>query len=308
MIAARLALIVALGAGSAMAQEPDRLTGFCEASAATVLPSGGVVVASDDIDELAVFAPGASTPRWSEDPGGISDTEGAARIGGTVFWITSHSLTDGGDDKKNRRKIFATTMGADGLPHEIGKKYKDLRSRLARLLADRLPHLDLGNPKSFGLNIEGLSATPGGSLLVGLRAPLTADGEALLVRIAQPFALLDLPQPGTAETGDEVYLLDLGGRGIRGIARDGQGRYVVIGGPVEDVDGFALFTWTVDGPAVQVKGADLSGMRPEAVVIHEDGVAQIFSDDGWRDCDDKTVDIDAPPDPARYFTTRVIRY
>ena len=49
------------------------------------------------------------------------------------------------------------------------------------------------------LNIEGLAATPGGNLVVGLRSPLTDDKRALVVKVEKPFDLVGLTPPAITD-------------------------------------------------------------------------------------------------------------
>ncbi len=283
-----------------------RYEGMCEASAAVALPDGRFAVASDELDELRIYEPGNPIPVLSEDLGRISDLEGAAQIGGTVFWVTSHSLTSTQKDRPNRRKLLATVIGANGLPVEIGRK-KDLRSDLADILAEVLPGEAIDDPETSALNIEGLAATFGGGLLLGLRAPLTADRKAVVVRLSRPFEMLGLPQPDTEPLPPLVFTLDLGKRGIRSIEAASEGGYLIVAGaslqdPPAQVP-FALYRWDGTGAPVQVVDADLSGLNPEAMIVWSADMVQILSDNGATECSDS--DDDTRP---RWFPSRMVPY
>ena len=300
---------VVLGAAIAVAPlfaQADDLRirkGLCEASAVARLDDNRIAVASDEIDELAVYGRADTTPIWTEDLGSVRDIEGAARIDDTVFWVTSHGLTKKGKDKPKRRKLLATRTGPQNLPVERGKKLDTLRQILTGAL-DRLDSSVMGGVDiPAKLDIEGMTATPKGALLVGLRAPLTADGHAVMVHVSKPFALLNLDQPSGGPDQNVAIAVDLGGRGIRGMTRDPAGTYINLAGPSGGDDAtFALFRWTGSGSPKQITGIDLTGMLPEAVIAWETGLVEVFGDNG-RTCSDEDT-----PEPDRWFPSRMVRY
>jgi hypothetical protein len=266
------------------AAEPFRYEGVCEASAAVALDDTHFVVASDDLEHLTVYERGKASPGASVELDDVTDIEAAARIGDTIFWLTSHSLTDKkGKDKPERKLLFATVVAPDGSLRLQGTEFRDLRERLRVLLS-----LDSA---AFArtLNIEGLAATPSGDLLVGLRSPLRSDDRALIVRIADPFALVGLPPPPPAADAQpvaDVSALDLGKRGVRSLERIGE-RYLIVAGSVEDggKPPAALFWW--DGAQGIEPGPDVSltGLTPEALFAWGDGTLQILGDNGGN-CDE----------------------
>lgn len=301
----RFAVLVAAFALGPLAAHADDLRirkGLCEASAVARLDDGRIAVASDEIDELAIYGRADTTPIWTEDLGKVRDIEGAARIGDTVFWVTSHGLTKKGKDKQSRRKLLATQTGKQNLPVERGAKLDTLRTVLAgalNALDDDLIQGDIDE----SLDIEGMTATPKGALLIGLRAPLTTRGQALLVHVPKPFALLGLDQPAGGPDQTVAIAIDLGGRGIRGMTRDPDGTYIILAGPSNGgTDSFALYRWSGSSAPQQIAGADLGGMVPEAVIAWETGVVEVFGDNG-RTCSDEDT-----PKADRWFPSRTIRY
>ena len=96
--------------------------------------------------------------------------------------------------------------------------------------------------KENGLDIEGL-AMLGGAAFLGLRGPLI-DSYAVAVEISLNSAF--------QITQSHLHFIDLGGLGIRDLARDG-GSIVLIAGPVTAASGpFGLYRWTPKRtPAVQ---------------------------------------------------------
>ncbi len=271
---------------AAGAAEPFRYEGLCEASAAVALDDTRFAVASDDLEVLTLYERGKAAPVATVPLDDVTDIEAAARIGDTIFWLTSHSLNKDGDDKKKRKQLFATTVAPDGTVATRGAVSRSLRETVAA----RLGMDEAALAKAF--NIEGLAATPDGALLAGLRAPLTGDGEALVVRIDDPSALVGLPPPADAAvTGGApaiaaVSTLDLGGRGVRSLERVGE-RYLIVAGSVEDGgEPPALYWW--DGAEAVTPGPDVSlaGLTPEALFAWSDGTVQILGDNGDA-CDEK---------------------
>jgi len=291
---------VALSAVAAQA-EPFRYDGVCEASAAAVLDGSHFAVVSDETEIAKIYERSVAAPVGSHEfQVGVTDLEAAARIGETIFWLTSQSLNKAGEDKPKRKVLFATTVGSDLTLKEKGEPHRDLRAGLASLIG-----MD-ENTLAGSLNIEGLAATPGGNLLVGLRSPLTEDKRALVVKVEKPFELVGLTPPATAadaETIAAVSELDLGGRGIRSIELVGSGEhtFLIVAGSVED-GGAApgLYWW--DGTRDPTPGPDasLGGAVPEALVGWGDQTAQIIGDNG-----DNCGDEEAEP---RWFPSAEVKF
>lgn len=86
----------------------------------------------------------------------------------------------------------------------------------SRLDQFNLKEAETKAPKAEGgLNIEGLTATPEGELLIGFRNPIP-DGKALLLPLKNPSDLVKNPDTAKAIFGEPITL-DLGGLGIRSI-------------------------------------------------------------------------------------------
>ncbi len=269
--------------------------GLCEASAAAVMDDTHFIVASDDKDSVAVYqSDGKLKERipvnWSDDLGKLSDIEGAVKIGRTTFWITSHSLTDSRKRKKKRFKLFAT-VNENGKPVEVGKKAKDLEEVLRVILANVVPEANIGDETKSTLNIEGLAATPAGELLVGLRAPLSKDREALVVNLGDPFILVGLPanEQQVDSAFPQVSRVQLGGRGIRSLEllplADSQFG-IIAGASGKEETSFAFFKWDGSNNVSEVDGIDFKDMQPEAMIAWPDGLISIFGDNGDV-CQDK---------------------
>jgi hypothetical protein len=279
----------------------SRYHGTCDASAAAAIGDRLFVVANDEDSTLRVYrrdAPGEPvgaidlTSFLGLEKRQESDIEGAARIGNRVYWITSHGADSRGNAQPARRLLFATEITvADGnvTITPVGMPYKDLVRALAEAPALRRFKLDaaaqIAPEQRGGLNIEGLSATPQGTLLIGFRNPVP-DGKALLVPLLNPRDVVDR-QP--ARFGDPI-LLALGSRGVRSIAYvAASAGYLILAGKSSDGGAFRLYRWSgnTDDAPVPADVPHLAGLQPEALVVYEEPRAgvQVLSDDGSRPVD-----------------------
>ncbi len=276
---------------------PMLYSGMCDASAAVALTDKLFAVASDEESVIRVYdrdqdgAPLQSInvsafldldPRKPE-----SDLEGAARMGDRAYWITSHGRNKNGKERPSRDRFFAVQIITNAQRVElkmVGKPYEHLLDDLMRdpkLKPFNLTRASKLEPKARGaLNIEGLSATPEGRLLIGFRNPIPG-GKALLVPLLNPEAVIQ----GQAARFGEPILLDLGGLGIRDMEYwDGQ--YAIIAGPYDGKGQSRIYEWP-GGTSLPrlVKHAHLKGLNPEAIIFYPDKGReqfQLLSDDGKK--------------------------
>jgi len=269
--------------------------GMCDASAAAALNDHLFAVARDEDSVIRVYrrdqsgAPVQSinlTTFLDLDPKQPeSDIEGAARVGDRIYWITSHGRNRNGRERASRQRFFATQIvtNAEGVHLKMaGGAYEHLLSDLIR--NPKLKSLNLAaasklEPKARGaLNIEGLSATPEGGLLIGFRNPIP-HGKAFLVPMLNPDQVV---HGGAAKLGEPIFL-DLGGRGIRDMAY-WDGKYVIIAGSYDGKGVSNLYEWSGDAASPRlVKHTRLKGLNPEAIIIYPDkgwDEYQLLSDDG----------------------------
>ena len=294
--------------------------GLCNASAGLRFGEGMFVVADDEDAAptlLHLYKAGQGGPELAVGRVPVEavaqvanrslemDLEGAARLGPLIYWIGSHSAGEGrgpgdqGDPRPNRQRLFATRLGLESgdqgkgvavTVEPVGRPYQTL---LADLAADpRYGPLGLeqaakrpGKAKD-GLNIEGLAATPNGTLLIGFRNPLP-QGKALVVPLTNPGAVL---AGETARFGDPV-LLELGGLGIRSLEMVNGSLLIVAGpsGPGTPKDPSALpsalYRWNGQFDSaperLRVFGPDLATplLNPEALFVEGDSLV-LLSDDG----------------------------
>jgi Protein of unknown function (DUF3616) len=287
--------------------------GTCDASGAVPINRTQMIVADDENNILRLYdaekggdpisvtdvsgplglpMKGKRRPKASE-----MDLEAGSRLGDRAYWLASHGRDSKGEARAERVKFFATGVGSGQL-ELVGHAYD-------RLLTDLLAHPPLApyglaaaaaiSPKEpGGLNLEGMTATPDGKLLLAFRSPVP-EGKALLVPLLNPGELVT--SEATAAFGEPI-LLDLGGQGVRSLSW-WRGQYLVIAGPAVSGGTSRLFAWSgkPDDAAVLV-AVDLSDLNPEGFFSPEE------RDDILLLSDDGTLEIDGRPckklkDPAR---------
>ena len=267
--------------------------GLANASAAIPIGSNRFIAGCDEDNVLKLYEVGARQPvsRFETSPwlglqtrNGEADFEGAARIGDVAFWIGSHGRNGSGDGRPDRQRLLAFRIVTQDGKDSLELLGQPVRSLLEDLLAEpRLEPLDLRTasaraPGQGGLNIEGLAEGDGHSLILGLRGPLH-HGRAVLIPLLNP---LDRINGKTARLGDPIFL-DLGGRGIRDLARVDTDLYILAGSP--DGGGKTqLHRWGGTGTdPVRVETPKLKGLNPEALVVlgaGQDRRLLVLSDDG----------------------------
>ena len=294
-------LLAAVLSQSAAGPQAGAYPGPCDASAAVAISSTLFVAANDEDNVLRTYRhdrPGP--PVHSLDVSGFLkpdpalpevDVEAAAPVGNRIYWIASHSTNGKGKASPSRRRFFATdfrlvndqvTLTPVGLPYtglvqafESSPALRDLQLGRAATIAPELPG---------GLNIEGLSATPTGALLIGFRNPIP-EGKALLIPLVNPAEVI----AGRPARLGAPIALELGGRGVRSIEYVAARReYLILAGPAGDGGVFGLYRWSGNPgePPQPVAGVDFTGLQPEALTQDAKGSAWIFSDDGSRLLDD----------------------
>jgi hypothetical protein len=282
-------------AGAATLSAPTTYQGMCDASAAVSLEGGFFAVANDEDNTLRVYRrePGA-LPAFSFDMTSFlrighkhpeADIEGSAMVGDRVYWITSHGRNAKGKDSPNRERFFATrfqvTNGAVTLM-PVGRPYATLLDDLVRepkLAQFNLAAASFRAPKETNaLNIEGLTSTPEGNLLIGFRNPIPQD-KALLVPLLNPAKLIE----GQRAVFGEPVLLDLGGYGVRSIGSAGTNYLIIAGSHNSDGESRA-YEW--DGKSATPRllpGVRFPGLNPEGLAFPTaTGATEFYvvSDDG----------------------------
>lgn len=271
--------------------------GMADASAIEMLGPDYFVVANDEDNFLRIYRRDyLDQPVRSIDltrflnvdgKGSEVDLEACARIGDTVFWISSHGRNRSGEAAEPRHRLLATKVGTVvGVPwvHPVGIPYTGL---LEALLEDpRFAHLGLKEAATLapktpgGLNIEGLTATLDGALLIGFRNP-TPQGKALVIPLLNPFQVIG----GQAPSFGDPLLLPLGGQGIRGLTSLATG-YWILAGPIDGAGEIELFRWSGQGSDPSPwPNANLTGFKAEGIALLEESnrlSLVLVSDDGTQ--------------------------
>jgi len=292
--------------------------GMSDASTAVAVGDGMFIVADDEDNVLRVYTiRGSGLPVfhcdltrflniYPEHP--EADIEGAAMIGDTIYWISSHGRNKDGKMRPNRYRFFATSVKVEngnvvirpiGIPcktliHSLVKTVPARRLGLARATrfdSQNLTKRELKSlaPKQYGLNIEGLCASGDGqTLYIGFRNPRPFDGassrvKALVVALNNPKQVIERGEPPIF---GEPILWDLGGLGTRSMEYSHFHKaFFIIAGPRNAEPGFVLYRWSgeKEAPPVPVRklSPDESGFSPEALVTFENsGKFLLLSDDG----------------------------
>ncbi|MBM3881092.1 MAG: DUF3616 domain-containing protein [Verrucomicrobia bacterium] len=272
----------------------------CDASAAVALDERHIVAASDEENLLRIYRldhPGPpvrvidlSSFLAVQGKAREADLEAAARVGDRVYWISSHSRNADGKRRESRDCLFATRIGVAGPDWTIEPEGRPYRQLLDDLLADsRLARYDLrraasrGPKDPGGFNIEGLSATPEGQLLIGFRNPIP-NGRALIVPLLNPEEVI---LGARARLGPPLEL-ELGGLGIRDFTLWDR-QYVMVAGRYDGKEREQLFWWSGGSASPRPdRAAHLKGLNPEAVIAVPTAAGArvlLLSDDGSRKLD-----------------------
>jgi hypothetical protein len=272
-------------------------SGMRDASAAVAVNSNLFIVADDEKNTLRLYSaehPGAPLKEFdfnsfievtAKSP--EADLEGGALLGNRAFWIGSHGRNKNGKERSNRCRLFATDIkivDGDVALTPVGQPCKHLLDALisdARFAEFHLAEASMRAPKEEdALNIEGLSATPEGHLLIGFRNPIP-HGKALLIPLLNPNDVIE----GKPPRFDMAIQLDLEGLGIRDMAYF-DGSYFIIAGPWHSGGKFEFYRWHgANAQPHKLSVKHLGDYSPEAIIIYpQQGFReiQILSDDGNR--------------------------
>ena len=204
-----------------------------------------------------------------------ADLESMARVNDTLYVLGSHGNNSSGEAKPARRVLFTaaiTGSGADTALTYIGK-YNGLWDALRTwdaangnrlgFAAGQAAGVAANDPNGF--NIEGFEFAPGSTstAYLAFRSPkLTHDGQpsAVIVPVENANALV----LGGAEPqfGDPIYL-DLGGRTIREIRKNGDDDYLISASKFDaGSPAWSLFAWNGDPASKPVAVKDLPSPDP----------------------------------------------
>jgi len=184
-----------------MPERADILTfpGICDASGAVAIDEKTIIVGDDERQWLSIYdlrtqqlLDKIPLPFHSGDDSGEidgrreADIEGATIFKGRIVWITSHGRNRSGKVRPDRYRLFAS-HAIESRDGKAAQAFSSSFNGLASMILDngdrsyaplRKAIGDLSRtdpalaPKKRGLNIEGLTATRDGEiLLIGVRNP-----------------------------------------------------------------------------------------------------------------------------------------
>lgn len=261
-----------------------KFDGVCDASAAVRVGRDRLLVAYDEATSVYEFnADGGAVVHTYplHDLLNLSrdnelDLEAAVLHDQGIWWIGSHGRDSDAAPAPSRELLFKTDIPAknsnlltlkDG-PYNLGKVLNEALSEITDESAFKS-----AAPKEGGINIEGITVTPEGDFLIGLRSPLSSvnGGDALIVKLALSNGEFELAGS---------YQLALDNRGIRDLALTDDG-YLLIAGALANGGLFSIFEWDVSGALTKL--LDLpEGFNAEALVDMGD-YWLVLSDDGKVD-------------------------
>jgi Protein of unknown function (DUF3616) len=276
--------------------------GICDASGSVALDDNRFIVANDEDNLLRVYSADASgkplaiidinnyftnNPKKKE-----VDIEGATELNGLIYWITSHGRNKDGEKRPQRHQLFANKITNAGKPtlEQVGHSYTQLVFK-DMFEDEQLKEYELKKAEKLapkqkgGLNIEGLTSTPNGELLIGFRNPIP-EGKALILPLTNPLDLIQKNEKEIKAIFGKPIELDLGGLGIRSIEYwQAYQNYLIIAGAYDSSEQFGLYWWSgncQDTPQ-KIESINLpDDFRPEAVLFYPnlENKFQILSDDG----------------------------
>jgi len=193
---------------------------------------------------------------------------------GTFFLSTSHSLNKKGKAKPARRMLVQMRLEGRTL-RVLG--YVDLttaRDATGRGLLE-IAGLD---PNGL-LDIEGITYQQG-ALLVGLKAPLTSAGAAVILRLDAPAQVLKSGQIGPTSL-TRLRSVSLGKSGANGTIARGisdlftmpDGSMLLLANSPKGMpsDGGGAMFWLKPDASTAVHLRDFPGLKPEGVTLADDG-------------------------------------
>jgi hypothetical protein len=299
--------------------------GMCDASGSVAIDEHQFLVADDEDNILKVYSSEKSGKHlqsidtnsyFTNNPDKDEvDIEAVTQLKGILYWITSHGRNKNGKRKEERHQFFANEITNSNQPvlKQFGKSYTQLvlKNMLqeSSLKKYNLEQAETIAPKGKGgLNIEGLTTTPEGELLIGFRNPIT-DGKALLLPLKNPLELVKQHENKVSASFGDPIEIDLEGLGIRSIEYwESYKVYLIIAGAYDSSDKFGLYWWSGNDEEKpqKIEINDLpEKFRPESILFYpnQKNRFQLLSDDGAiiRINNTPCKKIDDKAHPKKYF-------
>lgn len=299
--------------------------GICDASGAIALDNNSFIVANDEDNHLRVYSANESgvplkiidiNNYFTNNPKNKEvDIEAATELNGLIYWITSHGRNKKRERKPARHQFFVNKISNSGkeILEQVGNSYTQLVFK-DMFQDDKLKKYELEKAEGLapkeegGLNIEGLTATPNGELLIGFRNPIP-KGKAVVLPLSNPLDLIQKDEKEVKAIFGEPIELDLGGLGIRSIEYwQVYQVYLIVAGAYDSSDKFALYWWSGNSKYTPQKIESINlpvDFRPEAVLFYPNRINQfqLISDDGAiiRANGKECKEIEDENHPDKYF-------
>jgi hypothetical protein len=186
------------------------------------------------------------------------DIEAMTRVNDTLYVFGSHSNKKNGDLDPERSIVFTAAITGSGASTDVAflAKRTDLRDALKAWDVSKGNALGFAagqaagkDPKaSDGFNIEGFELAPGSTTTgyIAFRSPVVG-GKAVIVPWTNVGPLLG----GTPTFGDAIKL-DLGGRSIRDIRKNGDDQYLISAQGDGQSPEWKLFAWNGNGDTTPI--------------------------------------------------------
>lgn len=265
------------------------LLGSHDASTAVPVGPEHILIAEDESSVLKLYNKKLSGTALAEFPlashlnlqGKEADLEASCispADSSVVYWIGSMSNSRKGKLRPDRDRLFATRQSLkDSAIHvEFLSYYRGLRDpliawgTLSGLSLEQNAAPGIEPKRKDGFNLEGLEFGPDATTLyLAFRAPLVGaqHNRALIVPLLDFESWFSRSQNISPPRFGKAIELDLGGRGIRSLARNARSEYLIVAGSSDDRADFALYTWSGHPQDVpRLRKADLTGLAPEGIV------------------------------------------
>jgi hypothetical protein len=198
-----------------------------------------------------------------------------------------------GEEKRNRNRLARIKLNRDATKIVGMNVVEDFRSKLLEYLKKESERLLLfkepdkiaeADPKHGGLNVEGLAVCGKGEdkeLLIGLRSPLTEDGNAVVISLKNVDAIFD-DEKEKPDFGKVWFLLS-DGLGIRGMVHDkdkDQKRVLLILGQPDDNRATKIVRWNPESNEItplEVKEVSTEGPM-EGIALDQAGQIYVVVD------------------------------
>lgn len=264
---------------------------LCEPSAALRAPwDKGLVLVADNEQRKRLFTfrlkngqlddMGRLKVPKDDDP---DDVEALVAVGKQVMIVGSHSRNKDCERRGKRQRIKLVSWSQDNAKLRLVRRidvadtWRDAMKTTASCLASRFTtpapkgaeavcaalvkaEREGTEERCETINIEGAFATRDGRVWLGLRAP-TVEGDAVLVRMTEALDALRF---------DAVVRLDLGGDGVRELARRGATLWGIQGPTLDSDRAFGL--WRIEADALK-PGARVTPQRAAELPTSSEGLA-----------------------------------